>query len=144
MSGTDSLTSAGATFPRRRSSTAPDASVPAIWRPTQPQFDRVIARGMAKDPAERHPSAGDLGRAALAAAQGEQRTAPERSVAAGAAAPVAPPPPPVRPQAPRQNRPERRGPPERRSAATRVVHGRRPKRQLALTARHPALRVKCA
>ena len=29
-------------------------------------FDRVIARALAKDPADRYPSAGDLGRAALA------------------------------------------------------------------------------
>ena len=72
-----------------------------------PQFDWVIARGMAKDPTERYLSAGDLGRAALAAAQGGQSTQPERSVAAGAAAPVALPPPPG-PPAPRQSRPEHR------------------------------------
>ena len=98
------------------------------------QFDRVIARGMAKDPTERYLSAGDLGRAALAAAQGGQSTQPERSVAAGAAAPVALPPPPG-PPAPRQSRPERRGPPERGTVATRVVHGRRSRRlPLALAA----------
>ena len=33
-------------------------------------FDRVIARALAKDPADRYPSAGDLGRAAEAAADG--------------------------------------------------------------------------
>lgn len=39
--------------------------------PTLPaQFEAVIARAMAKDPADRYPSAGDLGRAALAAAEG--------------------------------------------------------------------------
>ena len=43
-------------------------------------FDEVIERALAKDPDDRYPSAGDLGRAALAAAAG---TAPSRSGAAG-------------------------------------------------------------
>jgi serine/threonine-protein kinase len=51
-------------------------------------FDAVIARALAKDPADRYPSAGDLGRAALAAARGEPVTEGERSVAQGAAAPA--------------------------------------------------------
>src|SRR4051795_12112027 len=51
-------------------------------------FDRVMARALAKDPADRYPSAGDLGRAALAAARGESVTEAERSVAIGPAAPV--------------------------------------------------------
>lgn len=52
-------------------------------------FDAVIARAMAKDPADRYPSAGDLGAAALAAATGAPANAarPERSVATGEAAP---------------------------------------------------------
>ncbi len=50
-------------------------------------FDRVMARALAKDPADRYPSAGDLGRAALAAARGEPVTESERSVAIGPAAP---------------------------------------------------------
>ena len=50
-------------------------------------FDRVIARALAKRPQERYPSAGDLGRAALAAARGEPITESERSVAVGSAAP---------------------------------------------------------
>jgi serine/threonine-protein kinase len=59
-------------------------------------FDRVMARALAKHPADRYPSAGDLGRAALAAARGESVTESERSVAIGPAAPstnghVAPP-----------------------------------------------------
>jgi serine/threonine-protein kinase len=50
-------------------------------------FDRVIARALAKAPADRYPSAGDLGRAALAAARGQPVTDAERSVARGEAAP---------------------------------------------------------
>ena len=50
-------------------------------------FDRVIARALAKDPEDRYPSAGDLGRAALAAAEGRHVTEVERIVARGAAAP---------------------------------------------------------
>ena len=45
---------------------------------------------MAKDPAQRYPSAGDLGRAAVAACRGEPVTEPEHSVGAGEAAPTAP------------------------------------------------------
>jgi serine/threonine-protein kinase len=51
------------------------------------EFDRVIARALAKRPEDRYPSAGDLGRAALAAARGEPVTESERSVAVGSAAP---------------------------------------------------------
>jgi protein kinase-like protein len=51
------------------------------------EFDRVINRALAKDPDDRYPSAGDLGRAALAAARGELVTESERSVARGLAAP---------------------------------------------------------
>jgi ketosteroid isomerase-like protein len=68
---------------------------------------RVLARALAKAPEDRYPSAGDLGRAALAAAEGRSVTEAERSVARGAAAPRSrtrrrevPPPPPPRDDAP--------------------------------------------
>ena len=57
--------------------------VPALPR----ALDEVVRRGMAKDPAERFASAGDLGRAAEAAVHGGSPTVAERSVAIGAAAP---------------------------------------------------------
>ena len=51
-------------------------------------FDPVIERALAKDPEERYPSAGDLGRAAVAAATNRRPTERERLVAKGAAAPI--------------------------------------------------------
>jgi hypothetical protein len=53
-----------------------------------PGFDRVLARALAKSPEDRYPSAGDFGRAVLAAAGGRSVTEEERSVARGAAAPT--------------------------------------------------------
>jgi streptogramin lyase/predicted Ser/Thr protein kinase len=54
-------------------------------------LDRVVGRGMSKDPAQRFPSAGDLGRAAVAASRGERPPPAQGSVAAGRAAPQAVP-----------------------------------------------------
>jgi len=51
-------------------------------------FDDVIARALAKEPAERFQSAGDLGRAAAAAASGARAAERETVVATGAAAPI--------------------------------------------------------
>ena len=74
-------------------------------------FETVLARALEKQPDERYQSAGDLGRAALAAAAGSPLPRTERLVAAGAAAPEDPeaseattverdPPPPTRPATP--------------------------------------------
>ena len=71
-------------------------------------FDRVIARALAKVPADRYPSAGDLGRAAAAAARGEPVTESERTVAIGPAAPDGSPAQ-TAPTAVVTRRPRRRG-----------------------------------
>lgn len=63
------------------------ALLPGQVDPNLPrQFDQVIHRALAREPEDRYPSAGDLGRAATAAAFGETATQPERTVARGAAA----------------------------------------------------------
>jgi DNA-binding beta-propeller fold protein YncE len=51
------------------------------------ELDAVVERAMAKDPDARQPSAGDLGRAAFAAARGQTSAQPERMVARGNASP---------------------------------------------------------
>jgi streptogramin lyase len=50
-------------------------------------LDRVVQRALAKLPEQRQPSAGDLGRATLAAVGGSVAAEPERMVARGAASP---------------------------------------------------------
>jgi len=60
---------------------------PSLYAPRVPMaLDDVVIRAMSKEPGDRYPSAGDLGRAALAALSGEQPSLPERTVATGAAA----------------------------------------------------------
>ncbi|MGH2975294.1 MAG: serine/threonine-protein kinase [Solirubrobacterales bacterium] len=60
---------------------------PSLWVPeVSMALDDVVIRAMSKSPDDRYPSAGDLGRAALAALHGEQPALPERTVARGAAA----------------------------------------------------------
>jgi serine/threonine protein kinase len=61
--------------------------IPSDMRPNlPPEFDVVVQRAMATDPAERYPSAGDLGEAVLVAAGGLRRARPESVVATGEAA----------------------------------------------------------
>ncbi len=64
-----------------------------------PQFEDVVQRAMAKQPDDRFLSTGDLGRAAVAAAQSRGISGGERSVATGDAAPsgvtAVPLPPPT-------------------------------------------------
>jgi hypothetical protein len=52
------------------------------------EFDVVIGRALEKDPERRYPSAGDLGRAAVAAAEGQTTRELGQSVARGEAAPL--------------------------------------------------------
>jgi streptogramin lyase len=66
-----------------------DPPKPSQREPRLPaELDDVLARALAKDPDDRFPSAGDLGRAAIAAVAGERPREHERLVAVGAAAPV--------------------------------------------------------
>ena len=76
----------------------PPPTASAVAPDVSQEVDRVITRAMAKDPDFRFPSAGDFGRAALAAATGTPVAEPEHTVATGEAAPATEPaPPPVTP-----------------------------------------------
>jgi hypothetical protein len=70
-------------------SAQPPPTLRALAPDVPATFEAVLDRAMAKDPDERYLSAGDLGRAAIAAAAGESLTRAERSVASGDAAPGA-------------------------------------------------------
>jgi hypothetical protein len=60
---------------------------PSLYAPEVPMaLDDVAIRAMSKEPGDRYPSAGDLGRAAQAALSGTAVTVPERTVATGDAA----------------------------------------------------------
>jgi Protein kinase domain len=62
---------------------------PSLYAPeVSMALDDVAVRAMSKQPDDRYPSAGDLGRAAVAALSGAPVTVPERTVATGAAATV--------------------------------------------------------
>ena len=65
---------------------SPPPSVLSVLPDASERLGAVVRRAMAKEPGARYPSAGDLGRAILAAADDRQLEAPERSVATGAAA----------------------------------------------------------
>jgi serine/threonine protein kinase len=104
-------------FPERESSSKMWAHLneppPGVGGGGRAAMDPVIRRAMAKEPADRFPSAGDLGRAAVAAARGEAVTEPEHLVGVGEAAPAAETVP-LRVTAPTERLPRRRRKPRRR------------------------------
>ena len=61
--------------------TAPPPRATAVVSETPAAFDDVIRRALAKAPDDRYQSAGDLGRAAVAAVTGRPSETPERAVA---------------------------------------------------------------
>lgn len=67
--------------------TAQPPSVSALASDVPSSFDEVVTRALSKRPDDRYPSAGDLGNAAVAAAEGRSITRSEHSVASGEAAP---------------------------------------------------------
>ena len=98
---------------------------PSASRPELPyEFDAVVARAMAKQADDRHPSAGDLGRAAFVAVHGERDAKTERMVATGAAAPGgARSEPGLATEAPTQSAAGRNGPRARRALPVWVGGG---------------------
>jgi predicted Ser/Thr protein kinase len=69
----------------------PPPSACAARPELRPEVDAALARAMAKKPADRFQSAGDLGRALAAALVGRAQVEPERTVARGAALTGVPP-----------------------------------------------------
>src|SRR5215207_6158007 len=67
----------------------PTPSLLAVAPNLPPELEDVMKRAMAKDPGDRYLSAGDFGRAAVAASEGQLLSRSERSVATGNAAPMA-------------------------------------------------------
>jgi serine/threonine protein kinase len=102
-------------FPERESSSKMWAHLnedpPAVGS-ERAALDSVIRRAMAKNPGDRFPSAGDLGRAAVAATRGEAITEPEHPVGVGDAAPL-PETVPLAVTAPTDRLPRRRRKPRR-------------------------------
>ena len=92
---------------------APPPRPSVVRRGISPAFDDVVAKGMAKNPADRYASAGELARAAADAAHG--RPAPVAAVA-----------PPSPPQSTRQFAPRSRA--DRRRATCPTRRRRRPRR----------------
>jgi serine/threonine protein kinase len=88
---------------------------PSLYAPEVPMaLDDVVVRAMSKRPGDRYPSAGDLGRAALAAVSGTEVAVPERTVATGAAATRETPTQPAEPET-------ARSPPVKPTAATNRI-----------------------
>jgi predicted Ser/Thr protein kinase len=84
----------------------PPPSACAVRPELRPEVDAALARAMAKKPADRFQSAGDLGRALAAGLAGRAQVEPERTVARGAALTGVPPAgPPVDPDATRVRQP---------------------------------------
>ncbi|HEV7807944.1 MAG TPA: serine/threonine-protein kinase [Solirubrobacteraceae bacterium] len=91
-----------------------------------PEFAGVVERALSKDPADRFPSAGDLGRAASAAAGRSAAPGPERNVARGAAAPEGTPPTAATARVPPHEGETHVSPPDEHgaTAVTTARHGR--------------------
>ena len=99
----------------------PPPSACAARSELHPDVDAALARAMAKKPAERFQSAGDLGRALAAALAGQSQLEPERTVARGPAltgVPAVAPPTRVQAPAPDDEEPTQVAP---RAEATRAA-----------------------